>query len=156
MSENFLTPEGEAKARAELDELIRVKRPEIARRLRDAIKMGDLSENADYTSAKEDQAFLEGKIQELEALLRSAIIISVEGNGAADVVDMGRTVTVREKGSVTEETYMLVGAKEASPREGKISHESPLGKALRGKRVNETAMVETPAGKTEFKIVKIE
>jgi transcription elongation factor GreA len=156
MSENFLTPEGAAQARAELEELVKVKRPALAARLREAIKMGDLSENADYISAKEDQSFLEGKIQELEALLRSAIIISTESNGAAEVVDMGRTVTVREKGNYTDETYTLVGAKEASPREGKISHESPIGKALRGKRVGETAIAETPTGKIEFKILKIE
>jgi transcription elongation factor GreA len=156
MSETFLTPEGAAQAKAELEELIKVQRPALAARLRDAIKMGDLSENADYISAKEDQAFLEGKIQELEALLRAATIITTDGNGAADVVDMGRTVTVREKGNYTDETYTLVGAKEASPREGKISHESPIGKALRGKRVGETAVAETPTGKIEFKIVKIE
>jgi transcription elongation factor GreA len=156
MPENFLTPEGAVKAKAELDELIKVQRPAMAARLRDAIKMGDLSENADYISAKEDQAFLEGKIQELEALLRSATIISAGGDGAADVVDMGRKVTVREKGDYAEETYMLVGAKEANPREGKISHESPIGKALRGKRVGERAVAETPTGKIVFEIVKIE
>jgi len=156
MSETFLTPEGAAQAKAELEELIKVQRPALAARLRDAIKMGDLSENADYISAKEDQAFLEGKIQELEALLRSATIITTDGHGAAEVVDMGRTVTVREKGNYTDESYTLVGAKEANPREGKISHESPIGKALRGKRVGETAIAETPTGKIEFKIVKIE
>jgi transcription elongation factor GreA len=156
MPENFLTPEGATQAKAELDELIKVQRPALAARLRDAIKMGDLSENADYIAAKEDQAFLEGKIQELEALLRSATIIEAGGNGTVGVVDMGRTVTVREKGDYAEETYMLVGAKEANPREGKISHESPIGKALRGKRVGERAVAETPAGRVEFEILKIE
>jgi transcription elongation factor GreA len=156
MPENFLTPEGAAQAKAELDELIKVQRPALAARLRDAIKMGDLSENADYHAAKEDQAFLEGKIQELEALLRSAIIFTPGGDGATDVVDLGRTVTVREKGDYAEETYMLVGAKEANPREGKISHESPIGKALRGKRVGEKAVAETPAGRIVFEILKIE
>jgi transcription elongation factor GreA len=156
MSEDFLTPEGAAKAKAELEELIKVQRPTMAARLRDAIKMGDLSENADYHSAKEDQAFMEGKIQELEALLRSATIITAGGDGDVDVVDMGRTVTVREKGGYTEETYMLVGAKEASPAEGKISHESPIGKALRGKRVGDRAVAETPTGKIVFEILKIE
>ena len=156
MSETFLTPEGAAQAKAELEELIKVQRPALAARLRDAIKMGDLSENADYISAKEDQAFLEGKIQELEALLRSATIITTDNNGAAEVVDMGRTITVREKGNYTDEIFTLVGAKEANPREGKISHESPIGKALRGKRVGETAVAETPTGPIEFKILKIE
>ena len=156
MSESFLTPEGAAQAKAELEELIKVKRPALAARLHDAIKMGDLSENADYISAKEDQAFLEGKILELEALLRSATIINTQSNGAAEVVDMGRTVTVREKGNYTDETYTLVGAKEANPREGRISHESPIGKALRGRRVGETAVAETPTGKIEFTILRIE
>ena len=96
MPESFLTPEGAAKVKAELQELTTVKRAALAARLRDAIKMGDLSENADYISAKEDQAFLEGRIQELENLLRTATIISTEAQGAVEVVDMGRTVTVRE------------------------------------------------------------
>jgi transcription elongation factor GreA len=156
MSEIYLTSEGLTQAKAELQELITVQRRALAARLRDAIKMGDLSENADYISAKEDQAFLEGRILELEALLRSATIITTSGNGTADVVDMGRTVTVREKGDDAEETYTLVGAKEASPREGKISHESPIGKALRGKRVGDLAVAETPTGKIQFEILKIE
>src|ERR1041384_1789362 len=109
MSETFLTAEGAAKLKAELHELTTVKRVELAARLRDAIKMGDLSENADYIMAKEDQAFLEGRIQELEAILRSATIIdnhdSVEG-----VVSMGKTVTVQEKGE-DPETFTLVPAK---------------------------------------------
>ena len=156
MPENFLTPEGAVQARAELNELIKVKRPALAARLRDAIQMGDLSENADYHAAKEDQSFLEGRIQELEELLRTAIIITTSGNGTSEVVDMGRTVTVREKGDYAEESYTLVGAKEANPREGKISHESPIGKALRGKRVGDIAVAETPAGQIRFEILKIE
>ena len=156
MPESFLTPEGAAKVKAELQELTTVKRAALAARLRDAIKMGDLSENADYISAKEDQAFLEGRIQELENLLRTATIISTEAQGAVEVVDMGRTVTVREKGDYTEETYRLVGAKEASPREGKISNESPIGKALRGKRVGDIAVAETPTGTIKFEILRIE
>ncbi len=156
MTENFLTPEGAVKVKAELEELTTVKRPALALRLRDAIKMGDLSENADYISAKEDQAFLEGRIQELESLLRTATIITPNGQGAADVVEMGRTVTVREKGDVTEETYTLVGAKEANPREGKISNESPIGKALRGKRVGEIAVAETPTGRIRLEILRVE
>ena len=156
MPESFLTPEGKAKVEAELAELITVKRPAMAVRLRDAIKMGDLSENADYHSAKEDQSFMEGRIEELENLLRTATIITHPGNTTSEIVEMGRTVTVREKGGYGEETYMLVGAKEASPREGKISNESPIGKALRGKRVGDIALAETPAGKIRFEILKIE
>jgi transcription elongation factor GreA len=156
MPENFLTPDGVDKVKAELEELIKVKRPALAVRLHDAIKMGDLSENADYHAAKEDQSFMEGRIQELENLLRTATVITNADGGAVDVVEMGRTVTVREKGNYTEEAYTLVGAKEANPREGKISNESPIGKALRGKRVGDIAVAETPAGPVRFEILKIE
>ena len=99
---------------------------------------------------------MEGRIEELENLLRTATIITNTGNTTSEIVEMGRTVTVREKGGYGEETYMLVGAKEASPREGKISNESPIGKALRGKRVGDIALAETPAGKIRFEILKIE
>jgi len=156
MTENFLTPEGVAKVKAELEELIQVKRPALAARLRDAIKMGDLSENADYHAAKEDQGFLEGRILELENLLRTATVITSGDGGTPDVVEMGRTVTVREKGNRFEESYTLVGAKEANPREGKISNESPIGKALRGRRIGEIAVAETPAGAIELEILRIE
>jgi len=154
MPETFLTPEGAAKAKAELEELTTVKRTELAARLRDAIKMGDLSENADYIMAKEDQAFLEGRIQELEELLRAAKIINND-NSVAGVVSMGNTVTVQEKGEEPE-TFTLVGAREADPRAGKISNGSPLGKALLGKRVGETVQADTPAGVINFKIIKVE
>lgn len=154
MSESFLTTEGAAKLKAELKELIDVKRPEIAHRLREAIQMGDLSENADYTMAKEDQAFLEGRIQELTQLLSSATLIKDDAP-QSDVVLMGSRITVQENGEEPE-TFVLVGAKEADPRTGRISNESPIGRALLGKRVGETAKVETPAGSTRFKILKIE
>lgn len=154
MAESFLTPEGAAKLKTELEDLINVKRPEIAYRLRDAIKMGDLSENADYIMAKEDQAFLEGRIQELESLLRSATIID-EKVTKRDVVSMGCKATVQEKGSEPE-LFTLVGAKEADPRQGRISNESPIGKALLGKKVGDTVNVQTPGGVITFKILKVE
>lgn len=153
MTEKYLTPEGAAKLRAELQELIDVKRPEIATRLREAIQMGDLSENADYIMAKEDQAFLEGRILELTQLLSSATIIAE--NASAGVVGLGSRVTVQESGQ-DPETFLVVGAKEADPRQGKISNESPIGRALLGKRVGETVKVETPAGAIKMKVVKIE
>jgi len=151
--DTYLTPEGKEKLKTELDQLINVKRVELAKRLRDAIQQGDLSENADYHSAKEDQAFLEGRILELQETLRRAIII--EGKGASDHVQMGSRVTVQEEGE-DPETFILVGAKEASPREGKISNESPIGRALLGKKVGEAAEAATPAGTVTFKILKIE
>src|SRR6188472_754680 len=112
----YLTPEGEKKLKAELAELTGPRREELAQRLRSAIQMGDLSENADYHKAKEDQAFLEGRIQEIESVLRSAIIIEKK---SSDVVTVGAHITVQED-NFDPETYYLVGAKEADPRQGKI------------------------------------
>ena len=149
---NYLTPEGETKLKAELKELKGPKREELAARLRSAIQMGDLSENADYHKAKEDQGFLEGRIQEIEAILRHAVIIE---KSASDAVSIGSHVTIQE-GDFDPETYHIVGPTEADPRKGRISHESPIGIALMKKKVGQIAEAETPGGKIKFKIVKIE
>ncbi len=151
--QTYLTPEGAAKLRAELAELTGPRREELAKRLRSAIQMGDLSENADYHKAKEDQGFLEGRIQEIEYLLRNAVII--EANGRRDAVGIGSHVTIQE-GNSPEETYHMVGANEADPRNGRISNESPIGRALLDHRVGEEVDVDTPGGKIRFKILKIE
>src|SRR5512146_1772184 len=116
----YLTPEGADKLKRELEELKGPRRQELAVRLRSAIQMGDLSENADYHKAKEDQGFLEGRIQEIEYMLRNAVII--EPNASKDAVGIGNHVTIQEEGSA-EETYHVVGAKEADPRNGRISNE---------------------------------
>jgi transcription elongation factor GreA len=148
----YLTQEGEKKLRAELAELTGPRREELAKRLRSAIQMGDLSENADYHKAKEDQAFLEGRIQEIEAVLRTAVVVE---KSRSDVVAVGSTVTVQED-NFDPETYYLVGAKEADPRNGKISNESPIGRALMDHKVGDVVEAETPGGKIRFKILKIE
>jgi transcription elongation factor GreA len=150
---NYITAEGEAKLKAELEELKGPKRDELAQRLRSAIQMGDLSENADYHKAKEDQGFLEGRIKELEAILRNAVIIEKKGN--LGVITIGSMVTLQE-GSEEPETYHLVGPTEADPRKGRISHESPIGRAIMDKKVGDVAEAETPGGKIKFKIIKIE
>jgi transcription elongation factor GreA len=150
----YLTSEGAAKLRAELKELKGPAREAIAKRLRSAIQMGDISENADYHKAKEDQGFLEGRIQELEYILHNACIVE-EGSVSKDVAAVGTRVTVQEE-DFTTETYHLVGAKEADPRNGKISNESPIGRALLDHRVGEVAEAETPGGKIKLKILKIE
>ncbi|MCC7118860.1 MAG: transcription elongation factor GreA [Anaerolineales bacterium] len=150
---NYLTPEGEEKLKAELEELKGPKREELSARLRSAIQMGDLSENADYHKAKEDQGFLEGRIQELEAILRNSVIIEKSKN--TGVVTIGSKVTIQEEG-FDPETYDLVGPTEADPRQGKISHESPIGKALMDKKVGDVVEAEAPGGRIKFKIVKIE
>ena len=150
----YLTAEGAAKLATELKDLKGPQREAIARRLRDAIQMGDLSENADYHKAKEDQAFLEGRIQELEFLFNNAIVVE-QTNEPKDIVSVGTHVTVQEEG-FDPETYHMVGAKEADPRAGKISHESPIGMALMDHRVGEVIDVETPGGKIRLKILKID
>ena len=148
----YLTTEGAARLRAELKELSGPRRDELAARLRSAIQMGDLSENADYHKAKEDQGFLEGRIQELEYLLSNAVII--EENGSKDVVSLGSYVTIQEE-DFPEETYHLVGPTEADPSKGMISHESPIGKALIGKNVGSEISVKTPGGTRNLEITDI-
>ena len=155
MTGTFLTPEGAEKVKAELENLKTVKRQELAVRLRDAKLMGDLSENADWIMAKEDQAFLEGRIQELEAVLRNATITAASDGLARDRVEVGCAVTVREPGE-DPEVFTLVGAKEADPRSRKVSNESPIGRALLGRRVGDKVKVETPGGGMTFEILKIE
>jgi transcription elongation factor GreA len=148
----YLTPEGADRLRQELNELKGPRRQALAERLRHAVSQGDLSENADYIAAKEEQAFLEGRILELETVLREAEI--ADGSGPSDVVDIGMTVVVAEDGRGPE-TFQLVGAKEADPRSGRISNESPIGEALMGKRIGETAVAATPGGELRFTILEI-
>ncbi len=152
--QQYLTEEGAHALRQELDDLINVKRPELAQKLKDAIAMGDLSENADYHDAKEQQAFLEGRINYLERVLRNAVIIENGDGHKKDVVSVGAEVTVQEDG-FEPETYRIVGPAEANPREGRISNESPLGRALLGKKARSKVKVETPDGLTVFKVIKI-
>jgi transcription elongation factor GreA len=149
----YLTPEGAEKIRQELEDLRGPQREELARRLRHAVQQGDLSENADYIMAKEDQAFLEGRIMELEILLRDAVV--VEKDAQSDVVEIGTLVTVIEDG-YPPETFHLVGKKEVNPGEGKISYESPIGKALIGKRIGESTTADTPGGPITYTILGID
>lgn len=149
----YLTAEGAEKLKHELADLKGPQRLAIAARLRDAIQMGDLSENADYHKAKEDQAFLEGRVLELEYIIGNAII--VDGSAPRDVVSVGMKVTVQED-DFEPELFHIVGAKEADPRTGKISHESPFGRALMDHRVGDVVEAQTPNGKIRLKILKIE
>ncbi len=152
--EVYLTSEGAADLQRELDELVGVKRPELAMKLKEAVAEGDLKENANYHDAKEQQAFIEGRIQYLENILRSATIIT--NDGPSDEVRIGSEVTIREDGSDEDETYMIVGAAEANPREGKISQKSPIGRALLGHKKGDKVKVQTPSGTTIFKIRSIQ
>ncbi len=149
----YLTAEGRAELQQELDNLINVRRPDLAIKLKEAVAEGDLKENANYHDAKEQQAFIEGRIQYLENILRSAQ--TIVNDGPSDEVRLGSQVTIREDGGDDDEVYTIVGAAEANPREGKISHESPIGASLLGHKKGENVKVQTPAGEIIFKIKKI-
>ena len=153
MSEkHYLTPEGAERMREELDQLKGPGREEMAQRLRAAIEGGDLSENADYHKAKEDQGFLEGRIQELEYLLEHSLIIV--NNGTHYTVDLGAKITIQEA-EYPPDTYLVVGAKEADPQNGRISNESPIGRALMGKKKGDTVKVSTPGGDVIIKLLNV-
>lgn len=152
---SYLTKEGAEKLRAELKHLEGPVRIDLAKRLRSAIQMGDLSENADYSAAKEEQAFIEGRIQQLTAILREVVIIE-ENTVIKDTVEIGSKVTIVEEYEDDEETYLLVGPQEASPTNGRISYSSPIGQALMGHRAGDTVVAETPAGSVRFKLIRIE
>jgi transcription elongation factor GreA len=151
---SYLTAEGLEKSKQELEYLKNTARVELSIKLREAIQMGDLSENADYIQAKEEQGFLEGRIQELENLLSNVVIID-DKNKSNGKVDIGSTVTVQES-NYPEETYFVVGPKEADPLNGRISYESPIGKSLIGHIVGDLVQIETPSGHLKLKIKKIE
>ncbi len=151
---SYLTAEGAERLSIELEELKGPRRDELSARLRFAIQQGDLSENADYIQAKEEQGFLEGRILELETILKNVVIIEKNETNQSKV-DIGSHITVQEDG-FEPETWFLVGPNEADPRNGRISHESPIGKALIGHKPGDEVEVETPAGKLRLKVIKIE
>ncbi len=150
----YLTAQGAQKIKEELAQLKGPAREQLAVRLRAAIEQGDLSENADYTAAKEEQAFLEGRILELEQVLGTALIIE-DLEKDKSVVGVGDTVTIQES-NYPEEKYYLVGPKEADPGNGRISHLSPFGKALMGKKIGDEVKVEAPDGQIQLRILRIE
>ncbi len=148
----YLTPEGRERFAAELNELLTTRRHEVEERIRRAKEFADTVDNAEYDEAKNEQAFLEGRIQELERMLANAKII--EEPRAGDFVRLGSRVTVST--SDGEETYHLVGSQEADPRKGLISNESPIGRSIIGKRVGDEVTVVAPAGSFDLKIVAIQ
>ncbi len=150
----YITKEGLQEIHDELTYLKTTKREKLALKLEAAIAQGDLSENADYHAAKEEQGFVEGRIRDLEDSLRRAQII--EEHVPADVVSVGNKVTVIEEGYDTPETYHIVGPHEANPGNGRISNESPFGHALLGAKKGQTVMVKTPGGQIRLQIQAIE
>jgi len=147
----YLTKEGLDDLKKQLEELVKVKRPEVVERLAAAREMGDLSENAEYTAAREELAFIDGRIEEMEMLLKQVVII--ENHHGDKMVSIGSQVTVKVNGK--QVVFNLVGEWEADPEQQKISHESPLGKSLMGKIVGDKVEVEAPAGKMIYTIVAI-
>lgn len=153
--EIYLTPEGRKKLEEELEYLSTVKRQEVAELIASAKEEGDISENAAYDEAKRQQAFLEGRIQDIRRILNNATIID-QSDGPSEYVQIGSQVTVVEDGFDEEETFRIVGSAEANPGEGFISNESPIGKALLGRRIGERVTVETPSGTLTFEIRNIQ
>ncbi len=155
--QTLVTKEGLRKLKEELDTLKNVRRKELAERLKEAISYGDLSENSEYQEAKNEQAFIEGRILELEQMIKNAkIIAEKKAETKAKDVQIGTTVTV-QNASMDEEpvSYTIVGSTEADPSDHKISNESPVGKSLLGKRRGDTVDVQTPAGKIRYEVLKV-
>ena len=149
----YLTEEGLQKIEDELQYLKTTRREEIALKLETAIRQGDLKENADYHDAKDEQGFVEGRIRDLEDSLRRSQLIKEDG--PSDIVRVGSTVTVSEEGYDDKETYHIVGAHEADPGNGRISNQSPIGRALLGTRTGDIVSAETPSGQIRFVIQSI-
>jgi transcription elongation factor GreA len=147
----YLSKEGLEKLREELDEMVNVRRAEVASRIQEAKEHGDITENAEYEDAKNEQAFVEGRIQSLSALIKNAVLITE--NHSTTHVQIGSTVEVESEDG--RESYMIVGSAEAAPADGKISNESPVGRALLGRKKGEKVSVSVPAGDMTYKIVGI-
>lgn len=153
MQRTLVTREGLEKMKKELDELRSTKRTEIAQRLKAAIAMGDLSENSEYDEAKNAQAFLEGRILQLEQQIRTAQVIETV---TKDRVDVGSTVVIEDMEEHLKEKVTIVGSTESNPFEGRISNESPVGRALMGAKAGDTVEAETPNGVLKYKVILIE
>jgi transcription elongation factor GreA len=153
MPPSYLTKQGYQKLQEELDHLRTVKRHEVAQRLHEAMEGGELIEDAEYEAAKNEQAFVEGRIQELEMLLANARII--DENAPHNVVQVAAKVTIQE-GDNDPEVYTIVGPAEANPRSGFISNESPLGKALMDHKAGDRVKVDAPGGSFYVKVLKVE
>ncbi len=148
----YISREGLEKLRRELEETISVRRPEVAGRIHDAKEHGDLSENAEYEDAKNEQAFVEGRIQTLEVLIKNATLIE-EMHHSKDLVEIGATVTV--DGPNGKESFTIVGSTEARPTEGRISNESPVGRALLGHKKGDKVVARVPAGDISYTVIAI-
>ena len=147
----YVSKEGLEQIRQELDDLVNTKRAEVAARIHEAKEHGDITENAEYEDAKNEQAFVEGRVQSLEALIKNAIII--DEHHSTDFVQIGSTVDVESADG--KETYTIVGSAEAAPRDGRISNESPVGRALIGRRKGDKVIISVPGGDSAYTVVAI-
>jgi transcription elongation factor GreA len=153
VDQEYLTPEGLKKLEDELEHLKNVRRAEVAQRLHDAMSEGEVEENPEYEDAKNEQAFVEGRILDIETILANAVLI--ENKGPSNEIRLGSKVTITEVGTGEKEHYTIVGSAEADPMNGRISNESPIGRTLLGHKVNDVVQVQTPAGSLKFKITHI-
>jgi transcription elongation factor GreA len=155
-NQELVTPEGLEKLQKELAYLTDVRRKEVADRIRQAREFGDISENSEYDDAKNEQGLLERRIGELQRRVRNVKVVDPSQVEDDDAVDLGTTVTLRLVGKGQERTFQIVGANESDPTSGKLSHASPVGRAVLKKKVGEKVMVSTPRGSTEYEIVNVE
>lgn len=157
MQETYLTPDGLRRLEEELDQLRTVRRHEVADRIQQAKEIGGTVDNAEYEEAKNEQSFVEGRIHELEAMIANAVIIPSHGKGGrkSDVVVIGSIVKVQHLKTTRRDTYTIVGTTEAAPAEGRISNESPIGRALLGKKAGETVEFTVPAGVQRIKVLEV-
>lgn len=153
--QELVTPEGFEKLHEELNHLTEVKRRDVADRIRQAREFGDISENSEYDDAKNEQYLLERRISELQRRVRNAKVVDNAGKDT-DAVDLGTLVTLRTVADAKERTFQIVGANESDPPSGKLSHASPVGRAVLNRRVGEKVTVSTPRGSTEYEIVNVE
>lgn len=153
MQKTLITKEGLEKMQKELEDLRTTKRAEVAQRLKEAIAMGDLSENSEYDEAKNAQAFLEGRIVQLEQQIRTAQIIV---KGKKNRIDVGSTVTIEDMGEYVKETVTIVGSAESNPFEGRISNESPVGRALVGAKAGDIVEADAPNSVIKYKVISID
>lgn len=149
----YLTKEGLAELKKEYDELVNVKRPNVLARVTQARNMGDLSENAEYVASREELTFIDGRIDELEIILKQAVIIRENVKTSNHAIKLGSTVTLHSNGK--KEIFTVVGEWEADPTNKKISHESPLGKVLLGRKVGDKVQVEAPVGKITYSVISV-
>ncbi|EIT85281.1 transcription elongation factor GreA [Fictibacillus macauensis ZFHKF-1] len=151
---HYMTLDGKQKLENDLEYLKTEKRKEVVERIKIARSFGDLSENSEYDAAKDEQAFVEARIVQLEKMIRDAVIIE-ENKTAGDVVSIGKSVKFLELPDGDEETYMIVGSAEADPFEGKISNDSPMAKSLLGKKIGDEVAVQTPGGEIQVRILEV-